>query len=113
MTEEEQRYAEAWKELRQCRIFVLAGLALSVLMLVLSDTAYWLGFTSVAITAMWLFILCFFAAILWMCFEAQTFPCPRCGARGAFWRDEDAPECHRCKLPIYSPPSNPDPNWRE
>jgi hypothetical protein len=110
MTEEEQRYAETWKEMRLRGILLLGGMGLGVLMFALAYGADELGFTSVAKAGIWLAVLCSFGAVLVPLFVSTNwvFRCPRCGARGAF--DEER-ECYRCKLPIYAP-RNPDPNWK-
>jgi hypothetical protein len=111
LTEEEERYAETWKELCLRTILLFGWVGLSFLTLVCSDVAHYLGFTSVAKAGIWLFVLCCFGgAFLGLLFVAAgpVLQCPRCGARHAF--DEDG-ECRRCKLPTYAP-RNPDPNWR-
>jgi hypothetical protein len=111
MTEEEQRYAEAWKDMRWRGVSLLGGMGLSILMLALAYAADELGHTSVRTICITLFVLCAFAAPLGPLIVSGNwvFRCPRCRARGAF--DEER-ECYRCKLPIYAP-RNPDPNWRE
>ena len=114
MTEEQQRYVEAWKELDRIKVWFFWGVGLSVLMFALAYGADELGLTSVTIAAQALGLLCFSAPFLRLLYGALTFRCPRCGALGAFHREDEPPECHECKLPMYYvPPRNPDPNWRE
>ena len=111
MTEEEQRYAETWKEMRLRGILLLGGMGLGVLMFALAYGADELGFTSVAKAGIWLFVLWSVGGgFLVLSFESMSrdFQCPRCGARGAFGEEG---ECYRCSLPINAP-RNPDPNWR-
>ena len=121
MTEEEQRYAEAWKKLNRLVVWPswpLWVVGLSFVMFALAFGAYELGHTSVSIAAQALGFLCFSTPWLRGLYEAWTFNCPRCGALAAFhrgegeWEEEQERKCYRCKLPIYAP-RNPDPNWRK
>ena len=67
-----------------------------------------LGLTSVTIAAQALGLLCFSAPFLRLLYGALTFRCPRCGALGAFHREDEPPNamsancrrttCHRAIL---------------
>ena len=116
MTEEEQRYARAWKEMDRMSVRILWGIWLTILVFALAFAADELGLARVAITLQVLAFLILLVAIIVVVYGALTFRCPRCGVRGAYNKEgedppDPSPECRQCKLPICAP-RNPDPKWK-